>query len=102
MPESALRFLERQIERVRRLPKRKRIVFPEGDDPRIRAAAQRLAEERLVDPVLLGTAPKPAAGAKLINPATCPDAEKYAAIFLERRRAKGVTQIEAAEIARSP
>jgi phosphate acetyltransferase len=87
MPESATLFLARQIERLRRIPKRKRIVFPEGDDPRVRAAADRLAKERLVEPILLR-------GAE--------DAPKYAALYLERRRAKGVTQIEAERIARIP
>ncbi|WP_419155026.1 phosphate acetyltransferase [Weissella minor] len=32
----------------------KRIVFPEGDDPRIQGAAVRLAAEALVEPILLG------------------------------------------------
>jgi phosphate acetyltransferase len=102
LPESAHLFRDRQIARLRGMPKRKRIVFPEGDDARVRAAAEWLAAEKLVDPILLGTAPNPPPGSKLINPATCPDGEKYAAIFLEQRRSKGVTQVEAAEIARRP
>src|SRR5882724_2481011 len=86
-PESATLFLARQAERLRRSRKLKRIVFPEGDDPRVQAAAARLQAERLVEPVLLrGEA----------------DSSKYAAIYFERRRAKGVTQSEAAEIARRP
>ncbi|MBM7618006.1 phosphate acetyltransferase [Weissella uvarum] len=32
----------------------KRIVFPEGNDPRIQGAAARLAQEALVEPILLG------------------------------------------------
>jgi phosphate acetyltransferase len=52
-PESATLFLARQVERLRRVPKLKKIVFPEGDDPRVRAAAARLKEERLVEPILL-------------------------------------------------
>lgn len=31
-----------------------RVVFPEGDDPRVLAAADRLARERIVTPVVLG------------------------------------------------
>jgi phosphate acetyltransferase len=95
-PDSARLFLERQAARLRRLPGRKRIVFQEGDDPRVRAAAGRLAAEKLLTPILLGT------GAGAIDPAACPDADKYAALFLERRRAKGVTQMEARERARQP
>src|SRR3984885_13343937 len=88
IPESATLFLARQIERLRRIPKRKRIVFPEGDDPRIQQAASRLSKEGLVDPILINAA--------AVDPA------KYAALYLERRRSKGITQIEAAEIARRP
>ena len=87
-PESAALFLARQVERLRRIPKRKRIVFPESDDPRIKAATVRLAAEQLIEPILLGSAE--------------PESAKYAALYFERRRAKGVTQIEAAEIARRP
>ena len=101
-PESSRLFLGRQIERLQRIPKRRRIVFPEGDDLRIRAAAERLAAEKLVDPVLLGTQPDPPAGCKRIDPLRCPDADKYAAIFYEHRRAKGTTQMEANALARQP
>src|SRR5438105_1170500 len=52
-PESATLFLARQAERLRRSRKLKRIVFPEGDDPRVQVAAGRLQAERLVEPVLL-------------------------------------------------
>lgn len=89
VPESATRFLARQAERLGRAPRRKRIVFPEGEDGRVQAAAARLTEERLVEPILLRGDPGPAAA-------------KYAGLYFERRRAKGVTQMEAAEIARRP
>lgn len=86
MPESATLFLARQIERLRRLP-RKRIVFPEGDDPRVQVAAERLRKEGLIDPILLNS-----------------DSEEglYGDVYYERRRSKGITRMEAAEIARKP
>lgn len=87
MPESATLFLARQIERLRRMEKRKRIVFPEGGDPRVQAAAERLSKERLVDPILLTGAG---------------NSSKYAGLYLERRRSKGVTPVEAEQIARNP
>jgi phosphate acetyltransferase len=86
MPESATLFLTRQIERLHRLP-RKRIVFPEGDDPRVQSVAARLISEAIIDPILLD---------KDTNNA------KYGAIYYARRRAKGITQLEADEMASKP
>jgi phosphate acetyltransferase len=86
MPDSATLFLARQIERLRRLP-RKRIVFPEGADPRVQSAAERLRKEGLIDPILLHNGPYHT---------------KYAHIYYHRRRAKGITQMEAAEVASRP
>ena len=88
MPESATRFLARQIERLRRIPQRKRIVFPEGDDPRVQAAAKRLDAEGLVEPILIQ-------GQEVDSP-------DYAALYLSRRQAKGVTREESEKIARTP
>lgn len=45
-------FIESVYEKLRRHPKR--IVFPEGDDPRVLRAAQKFYEEDLGVPVLLG------------------------------------------------
>jgi len=89
------------IERARKL--KRTIAFPEGDDPRVLQAAERLAREAIVKPVLIG--PKPAKapdGVAFIDPAHSPLLSKYAALYHERRRSKGITQIEAAEIARRP
>jgi len=98
LPKSALAFLERHKQALRALPRKRRIVFPEGNDPRVLAAAERLTNEDLLQPILLGTSAFPGS----INPATCPDGKQYAAMYYERRRAKGVTEVEAAEIARKP
>jgi len=101
--ETSIAFLNRQIERVRQAGSRKRIVFPEGFDPRVLEAAARLAREGLAEPILLGKPPEPAPhGVKFIQPETSPQLSKYAAIYHERRRARGVTAVEAAEIARRP
>jgi phosphate acetyltransferase len=66
---------------------RKRIVFPEGNDLRIIAAARRLREEGLAEPLLL-TEPVPDG--------------RLAALYYERRKTKGVTQEQAASIAAQP
>jgi phosphate acetyltransferase len=89
------------IARARKL--KKTIVFPEGNDPRVLQAAARLAAEGVVKPVLVGTAPaSPMEGVTFVDPVRSAACEKYAALYYERRRAKGVTQVEAAEIARRP
>ena len=101
IPESAARFMAGVIERARKL--KKTIAFPEGDDPRVVEAAARLAREGVAKPVLLGKPPTPAPdGVRFLDPATSPLTAKYAALYYERRRAKGITQMEAANIARKP
>ncbi len=88
VPESATLFLERQVERLRQIPKPKRIVFPEASDPRVIEAVARLARESLLEPILV--------------PRQLVACAKYADLFIERRRAKGVTRMEAQEVARQP
>jgi phosphate acetyltransferase len=100
-PESATVFVRSVVERARKL--NKSIVFPEGGDARVVEAAVRLARDGVLRPVLIG--PRPAAapgGVTFIDPSTAPQLSKYASLYHERRRAKGVTQVEAAEIARWP
>src|SRR3954451_22633290 len=100
IPESAKLFMSGLIERARKL--KKTIAFPEGGDPRVLEAAARLARDGVLRPVLI--APKPAnapEGVEFIDPATNTKlAEKYAAFYHERRRAKGVTHMEAAAVAK--
>ncbi|MCS7313874.1 MAG: phosphate acyltransferase [Bryobacterales bacterium] len=97
----AQRFLEVQIERLRRLPRPMRIVFPEGDDPRVRAAAERLAREGLIEPLLIGR-DRGDGGVRCLDPETDPATARYAALYYERRKARGVSEREAARIARRP
>jgi phosphate acetyltransferase len=101
IPESAVEFMSGLIERARKL--KRRIVFPEGSDPRVIEAARRLAHDGLVRPILLGKPPAHAPeGVAYIDPLTSPALKKYAEIYHERRRARGVTFIEAEAIARQP
>ncbi len=89
MPASAVSFLNAQIERLRAAPRPPRIVFPESHDPRIQAAAERLSREGLIEPLMVDQA----------GPDALP---RYADIYYQRRRAKGITEHEAAEIAARP
>src|SRR5581483_896324 len=99
VPESARRFMSGLVERARR--SRKTFVFPEGSDARVREAAGRLARDGVVNPVLIGPKPADAApGITYIDPAHAAALEKYAGIYYERRRARGITQVEALEVAR--
>ena len=75
---------------MRSLKPKRRIVFPEGDDARVRAASERLEREGLLTPVLLKSGE--------VSPAD----RKYARLYFERRRPKGVTEVEAEEISRRP
>ncbi len=100
-PESAARFVAGVIERARQ--KRRRIVFPEGSDARVVEAAARLARDGVLEPWLVGPKPANAAeGIRFADPAHWPALDKYAGLYYERRRSKGVTQVEAAEVARKP
>ena len=92
LPESASAFLAGIVERLRKTRLKRRIVFPEGDDARVQQAAERLKREDLVAPILLE------AGRSVSEQ----DARKYARLYFERRRAKGITEMEAGEIARAP
>jgi len=92
--------------------RRQRIVLPEGKDLRILRAAALITADRLADVILLGDPDEIRAAAKqtgadlaavtLIHPDSDPRADKYAAIYYERRRAKGLSQLEAGSIARQP
>ena len=50
IPAAATAFIANQVQRLRQLRSRKKIVFPEGDDSRVLRAAERLAAEGLAEP----------------------------------------------------
>jgi len=101
LPDSAREFLARLIAQAR--PLRKRIVFPESSDARVLAAAARLAREGVAQPILVGAAPAGAPeGVTFVDPAASDTAWRYATLLRERRRAKGMTEVEARDLARQP
>jgi phosphate acetyltransferase len=91
---------------------RQRIILPEGEDPRVIAAAGRIMAEGGASLTLLGseTAMRESAsragvsldGVKLVDPATSPSLGEYARILHERRRSHGITLDEAAQTVRRP
>lgn len=101
LPESAVAFMSALVERARKL--HAKIVFPEGDDARVLQAAERLAGEGIARPILLGRAPRNApSGVTFVDPAISECTRKYADLYYERRRSRGVTLLEAGEVARKP
>ncbi|HYK82704.1 MAG TPA: phosphate acetyltransferase [Gemmatimonadales bacterium] len=89
-----------------------RIVFPEGEDPRILKAARILADEGIAEPILLGDpdairreaddAGVTLEDVTLANPQASAHLETFAQQLWERRRRKGITLREARNRARDP
>ena len=89
-----------------------RIVLPEGEDPRIVAAAAAIAREGFAKITLFGRKAviesiaanlnEPLERIAIVNPAASPRLEAYTQIYYERRRARGVSLEESGEIARRP
>src|SRR5688572_32428182 len=97
IPEAARAFVAAQAAKVRASTKKKRVVFPEGGDPRVITAATRLAQEGLLTPILIGE-PGGVAGVSYVRPTN----KNYSPLYFERRRSKGITEVEAREIASRP
>lgn len=77
---------------------RKKIVLPEGEDPRTIAAARQIVDEGIADLVILGDPAKiDVPGVTVIDPRTAEKHDEYAAAFAELRKKKGVTINEARE-----
>ncbi len=91
---------------------RQRIVLPEGVDDRILQAAEILAREQIAQVIVLGDAESiraraaamnlGLAGVTLVDPQQDPRRERFAALYYERRRSKGVTLEEAHAISSRP
>src|SRR5437899_11428405 len=98
-----MRFIGSVIEKLQRHPKR--IVFPEGAEPRVLQAARQFYSLRLGAPILLGdrTRIKEVAqalnvsleGMRIINPAESSDLENFARRSEIIRRSKGMKELEA-------
>jgi len=94
------------VNRAQRDPKR--VVLPEGDEPKIIRAAQILVDEGIAYPTLLGNRDAIQAAAatigvsldeiRVVDPATSPDREKYAQYLWTRRQRKGLSLAEAHQL----
>jgi phosphate acetyltransferase len=105
-----MRFIGSVIEKLQRHPKR--IVFPEGTEPRVLQAARQFYSLRLGAPILLGdrTKVKEVAqalnisleGIRVINPVDSSDLDNFAHRFEVLRRSKGLKEVEARDAMLQP
>lgn len=103
VPESAKAYFEAQTARLRRQLVKKRLVFPEGEDPRVIAAASRLCTEELAIPILMGRPSGPVASCVVVEqPENNPRLPDFARLLYERRRPRGITEVEARRMALNP
>ncbi len=89
--------------RAQREPKR--VVFPEGEDPKIIRAAQILADDGIAVPILLGRKDRVRATAEELGisldliqveePGTSANRDRYAQFLWQRRQRKGLSLVEA-------
>ena len=93
--------------------KQRRVVLPEGTEPRMIEATAKLLAEKIVagvtllgDEQVIGKLLKnynvPSFGVQVINPATTGDLGSFVDEFMELRKAKGITKQQALEAMQSP
>src|SRR5688572_26768788 len=100
-----MRFIGSIIEKLQRHPKR--IVFPEGLEPRVLQAARQFYSLRLGAPILLGDRSKikevaqalniSLEGMRIINPVESEELGNFAHRFEILRRSRGMKEFEARE-----
>jgi malate dehydrogenase (oxaloacetate-decarboxylating)(NADP+) len=83
----------------------RRVVFPEGEDPKILRAAQILVDEQIAQPILLGRLDRvrqmademgiPLDGIVLEEPAASRHRDRYAQLLWQKRQRKGMSLVEA-------
>lgn len=95
-------FIDSMIDRAK--ADKKTIVLPEGHDERVLAAAEKVLEQGIANLVILGKPEDINAkgykleGAQIIDPLTSDKASEFAALLYDLRKAKGMTEEEAAEL----
>ena len=92
--------------------KKRRVVLPEGTEPRVIQATGKILAENLAQVTLLGNPDEirkladeygvDLGAVEVIDPAQSPDFDKYTADFMELRKAKNITEAQARETVASP
>ena len=104
-------ILSKMLERAQQHPQR--IVLPEGDEPRTLEAANIILRDKIAHLILIGNPEKIhqmakengyeyIKEAKIIDPMTDAKMPEYAHLLYELRKAKGMTEEEAAKKAQDP
>lgn len=105
-----MRFIAGMVDKLQRHPKR--IVFPEGTEPRVLQAARQFHSLHLGVPILLGERPQvketaerlgiSLEGIRIINPVESEDFEPFVRRFMLLRRSKGIQEPEARQTMAKP
>jgi phosphate acetyltransferase len=102
------------IERVRAnaAARHLKVAFPDAEDVRVLKAAVVVRDQKIAHPILVGAAPAIRAlaagqqvdlsGIDLIDPASNPWLEEFTGLLFEKRKAKGMTREQAADLVRQP
>jgi phosphate acetyltransferase len=89
-----------------------KVAFPDAEDVRVLKAAVVVRDQRVAQPVLVG--PEPAiralaagqqvdlSGIDIMDPAASPWLDEFTDLLFERRKAKGMTREQAADLVRQP
>ncbi len=98
--------------RVKAAARRVKAALPDAEDVRVLQAATTLRDKRIAQPVLVGNEASirtlaanhaiDLAGVDLIDPATDSCREEFANALYEKRKAKGLTLEQAAELVKNP
>ena len=89
-----------------------KVAFPDAEDIRVLKAALVVRDQRIAQPILVGAEPAiralaagqqvDLAGVDIIDPASSPWLEEFTGLLFEKRKAKGMTRAQAADLVRQP
>ncbi len=92
--------------------RRLKVAFPDAEDVRVLKAAVVVRDQRIAQPILVGAGPAiralaagqqvDLAGVEVVDPASSPWLEEFTGLLFEKRKAKGMTREQAADLVRQP
>jgi phosphate acetyltransferase len=92
--------------------RRLRVAFPDAEDVRVLKAAVVVRDQRIAQPILIGAEVAiralaagqqiDLAGIEVLDPASSPWLEEFTGLLFEKRKAKGMTREQAADLVRQP